>query len=299
MTNGMSETLLPSSSSGNQKTRQRHRFQHHLSSTVSGNGCENGWVEGITNLTEGQAATELVAGDTYSTRDCRDGEKDRYGQQNAVRNGILREETAGMTEEINSSDSIEEIVASIQKGVEHFGEVITEIGSQDGIGPQGLNDKQLNNLLEQIRCSLDANNADLSIVRQRHMPALKSGDPDMAVADICARRRPGGHPPIEVRVAIVGNVDSGKSTSVGVLTRSVLDDGRGSARARVFKHGHEESTGRTSSIGQHNLCLDSNGKVLNDPQFRTSTMPEYISKAAKVVTMVDLAGHEKYFKTTA
>lgn len=50
-------------------------------------------------------------------------------------------------------------------------------------------------------------------------------------------------------------VGAGKSTMVGVLTRSMLDDGRGAARSKVFKHGHEESTGRTSSIGQHNLCV--------------------------------------------
>lgn len=59
----------------------------------------------------------------------------------------------------------------------------------------------------------------------------------------------------QVRVAIMGNVDSGKSTMVGVMTRMVLDDGRGSARSKVFKHSHEESTGRTSSIGQHNLVV--------------------------------------------
>ena len=28
---------------------------------------------------------------------------------------------------------------------------------------------------------------------------------------------------------------------VGVLTRSMLDDGRGLARSKVFKHNHEES----------------------------------------------------------
>ncbi len=44
---------------------------------------------------------------------------------------------------------------------------------------------------------------------------------------------------------------------VGVLTRHILDDGRGFARSKVFKHGHEEATGRTSSIGQHNLCVSS------------------------------------------
>lgn len=72
--------------------------------------------------------------------------------------------------------------------------------------------------------------------------------------DVLVRRR-ATDTPLEVRVAIIGNVDSGKSTLTGVLTRATLDDGRGSARAKVFKHSHEESTGRTSSIGQHNLCV--------------------------------------------
>ena len=40
-------------------------------------------------------------------------------------------------------------------------------------------------------------------------------------------RRRGTSNPMEVRVAIIGNVDSGKSTMVGVLTRAMLDDGRG------------------------------------------------------------------------
>ena len=44
-----------------------------------------------------------------------------------------------------------------------------------------------------------------------------------------------GKAPIVIRVAVVGNVDSGKSTLVGVLTRSILDDGRGFARLKIFK----------------------------------------------------------------
>ena len=34
----------------------------------------------------------------------------------------------------------------------------------------------------------------------------------------------------EVRLAVIGNVDSGKSTLVGCLTKNVKDDGRGYAR---------------------------------------------------------------------
>jgi hypothetical protein len=66
----------------------------------------------------------------------------------------------------------------------------------------------------------------------------------------------------------VGNVDSGKSTTLGVLTRGLcrisvmplilltpripigaLDDGRGRARVALFRHKHEIETGRTSSVG--------------------------------------------------
>ena len=43
----------------------------------------------------------------------------------------------------------------------------------------------------------------------------------------------------DVRVAVIGNVDSGKSTLVGVLTKGIMDDGRGFARTKVFNFSHE------------------------------------------------------------
>lgn len=86
---------------------------------------------------------------------------------------------------------------------------------------------------------------------QQACPATAGGES----VDVLIRRTPDTGNPMEIRVAVIGNVDSGKSTMVGVLTRSMLDDGRGLARSKVFKHGHEEATGRTSSIGQHNLCV--------------------------------------------
>ena len=52
----------------------------------------------------------------------------------------------------------------------------------------------------------------------------------------------------DVRVAGIGNVDSGKSTLVGVLTKGIMDDGRGFARTKVFNFSHGASNGRTSSI---------------------------------------------------
>ena len=80
----------------------------------------------------------------------------------------------------------------------------------------------------------------------------------------------------ETRIAVLGNVDSAKSTLVSTLTYNILDDGRGSAREKVFKHKHEKETGRTSSISFRYV------KINED----------------KYITFLDLAGHEKYFKTT-
>ncbi len=41
------------------------------------------------------------------------------------------------------------------------------------------------------------------------------------------------------RLTVLGNVDAGKSTLVGVLTKNDNDDGKGLARSKVFNYGHE------------------------------------------------------------
>lgn len=64
---------------------------------------------------------------------------------------------------------------------------------------------------------------------------------------------------------MVGNVDAGKSTLLGVLTHGSLDDGRGTARLKLFRHKHEAETGRTSSVGNDILGFDSKGDVVNKP----------------------------------
>ena len=80
----------------------------------------------------------------------------------------------------------------------------------------------------------------------------------------------------EVRIGVVGNVDAGKSTLISVLKNNNLDDGRGLMRKKILLHPHEKETGRTSSISKH-----------------------YIYKSDKKnICLIDLAGHEKYLKTT-
>jgi GTPase len=68
------------------------------------------------------------------------------------------------------------------------------------------------------------------------------------------------------RVAVVGNVDAGKSTLLGVLTHGELDNGRGFARQKLFRHKHEMESGRTSSVGNDILGFDAGGNVVNKPE---------------------------------
>ena len=105
----------------------------------------------------------------------------------------------------------------------------------------------------------------------------------------------------DVRVAVIGNVDSGKSTLVGVLTKGIMDDGRGSARTKVFNFSHEAQNGRTSSIGQEIMGFDDSNNVVEPERLNASKNQSWAHVATnskKLVTFLDLCGHEKYLKTT-
>ncbi|KIK26976.1 hypothetical protein PISMIDRAFT_28218 [Pisolithus microcarpus 441] len=112
----------------------------------------------------------------------------------------------------------------------------------------------------------------------------------------------------EVRCAVVGNVDSGKSTTLGVLTRGTLDDGRGRARVALFRHKHELETGRTSSVGMEILGFTASGVPVlpgradgHDPdtaRLDKLGWQDIAARSAKIISFSDLAGHERYLKTT-
>ena len=131
----------------------------------------------------------------------------------------------------------------------------------------------------------------------------------------------------QIRIPIAGNVSSGKSTLLSVVGKGILDNGRGLARNQIFQHNHEFRSGHTSSITTHNMYFDKDGRVLNlDRRARrcedTGNAVSESSPGAsgddgarrqrsyngleltdenithRMVSLIDLAGHEKYLKTT-
>lgn len=105
-----------------------------------------------------------------------------------------------------------------------------------------------------------------------------------------------------IRIAVVGNVDAGKSTLIGTLTTSALDDGRGSSRCAIMKHRHEIESGRTSTATSHLLGFRHSGEpIAGRDRIRANKMKsedEIARESYRIVTLMDLAGHEKYLKTT-
>lgn len=101
---------------------------------------------------------------------------------------------------------------------------------------------------------------------------------------------------LEPCVAVLGPVEAGKSTLLGVLMDGQLDNGRGQARLNLLRHRHELVSGRTSSISHGFLGFNKEGEVVNYEN--CGSIQEICEASVELLTLIDLAGHRKYLKTT-
>src|SRR5262245_9230249 len=118
------------------------------------------------------------------------------------------------------------------------GEAIYEIGYEDCGRPQGLSGEDMAASLKTLDDMAKRLGATASVLRRS---IVAPGDSSKTVAEVRIRKVPDDKPNIEVRVAMMGNENAGKSTLLGVLTQGELDDGRGMARLNMFRHLHEVS----------------------------------------------------------
>uniref|UniRef100_A0A671SCY9 GTP-binding protein 1 n=1 Tax=Sinocyclocheilus anshuiensis TaxID=1608454 RepID=A0A671SCY9_9TELE len=176
---------------------------------------------------------------------------------------------------------------------EGCGETIYVVGMGTDGGDYGLDERDMEASVTTVQSLCEQVDADLILLRERTETAGH-------LRDYLIRRRVGEADFLEVRVAVVGNVDAGKSTLLGVLTHGELDNGRGFARQKLFRHKHEMESGRTSSVGNDILGFDQEGQVVNKPDSHGGSLDwtKICERSSKVITFIDLAGHEKYLKTT-
>lgn len=172
------------------------------------------------------------------------------------------------------------------------GEAIYEIGVSDSGHLHGLSEADMNSSLTCLNQMARKLDASTSVLRRKALSAGRS------VVEVLVRKIPDDQHNIEVRVAVLGGADAGKSTLLGVLTQGEYDNGRGRARLNMFRHMHEIQTGRTSCISHETLGFDQQGNVINYKYNEMMTAEEISDLSTKLVTFMDLAGHRRYLKTT-
>ncbi|KAK1989166.1 elongation factor Tu GTP binding domain-containing protein [Colletotrichum cereale] len=207
----------------------------------------------------------------------------------------------------DDDDALRRLEGVIQERMlEGRGETVFELGFENSGEPMGLSLEQWNAAHARLRDAAKRVRADCHTLITKNVggdveaPSAKSGKDSHCSGKIMIRQAPATvEDVIETRIAVVGNVDAGKSSLLGVLVKGDLDDGRGRARVNLFRHKHEIETGRTSSVGMEILGFDTVGKVVtSETPGRKLSWEEIGKRSAKVITFTDLAGHEKYLRTT-
>ncbi len=174
------------------------------------------------------------------------------------------------------------------------------LGVEDNGHPVGLETSVLAESIAILKyMAAEVENATATVIR------TPPGTEGRLCAFVCVRRGVAGSASdlAEVRIAVAGAVDGGKSTLISVLChgadgKPTLDNGRGAARMAILRHKHEIESGRTSSVSHRILAYSPTGAVLNYSRVAQFTPRELAAAARKFVRFSDLGGHQRYSKTS-
>jgi len=120
------------------------------------------------------------------------------------------------------------------------------------------------------------------------------------VEDDCSRTE-------QIRISFVGPSAAGKSSLLGTLTTSSLDNGRGKSRLSLLKHRHEISSGITSSVAQELIGYGPSVEtptgdidVINYASGNVAAWNDIhaASESGRLAFMSDLPGVTRYVKST-
>ncbi|KAL2075164.1 hypothetical protein VTL71DRAFT_106 [Oculimacula yallundae] len=207
----------------------------------------------------------------------------------------------------HNEDTFARLVTLLENRIEEgHGETIFEIGFENNGDSMMLSKEEWDLAMGRLREAAGKVRCDCQVLLTKHVggeeeaESAKNEKEKECSGKILVRQHPATvEEVVETRIAVVGNVDAGKSTMLGVLVKGGLDDGRGKARVNLFRHKHEIESGRTSSVGMEIMGFDTLGKVVTaEVPGRKLSWEEIGKRSAKVITFTDLAGHERYLRTT-
>jgi len=130
-----------------------------------------------------------------------------------------------------TNERLKHLVTQLQwRLVEGYNEAIYQIGVTDDGFPVGLTKQDLDESLETLKNMASRLNATTNILHVR----IGTKSKNHYVAEVLIRQVSSTNTLLEIRVAVIGGVASGKSTLIGVLTKGVLDNGFGGARMTMY-----------------------------------------------------------------
>ena len=109
----------------------------------------------------------------------------------------------------------------------------------------------------------------------------------------------------QLRVSLTGSTTSGKSSLLGTLSTSTLDNGRGKSRLSLLKHRHEIVSGVTSSVAPEifgystRTATQDAAYVVNYSTGNVSSWTDIHNEvnSGRLIVVIDSAGHPRYRRT--
>lgn len=189
-----------------------------------------------------------------------------------------------------SRDRLEELASQIRyRLAEKGGEALYILGVSDSGEPLGISDEEADASMQSLRKAAELAGARISKVREAKGKGGK-------VVELLLRRCR-DQLPIQISIVAAGQADHGKTTTVGVLVTGEADDGDGLVMGKIARYKHEVVMRRTSSVAERVMGFDEEGTVVNYLLPSPLDEAEVYLNSCKLVSFVDIGGHEKYLRT--
>lgn len=215
----------------------------------------------------------------------------------------LRKSRAQALQDLYSSQV--KLTSPIKTNLSHHspgnGQAIYRIGVTDDGACVGLNERQANLSLRTFHSMARQLNASVKLLNEITVKVKSRGKIHQRTAyELSVKASDKNESLPELRVALLGATNSGKSSLMSLLTQGVLDNGNGLARSALgFRFRHELISGHTSSVLREIYGYSDRNEVVNYRPEGNVTCPEEILEQAKhLVHLLDLAGSRKHLKTT-
>ncbi|CAD8084951.1 unnamed protein product [Paramecium sonneborni] len=165
-----------------------------------------------------------------------------------------------------------------------------KIGVEDSGNPLGLNKSDMLGSLKTLCLMAQSLKAELIVV------GINEGT-NGKTCEVIVRKGLKDGINLDIRILLLGESGSGKTSLLGVLSTGSLDNGQGLARMKFLKNRSEITSGKTERVSHTVIGFDSEGKIMNHQNqlnFSPTCMVEkLVDLSTKLITFIDMGGTKR------